>query len=143
MTFARVSEPDVVVMCRFPGQRVFEWALILPLAMPAYVVAYAYTDFLQAAGPLQTWLRSVTGWGVRDYSFPEIRSLGGAILVFSAVLMPYVYLLARAAFREQSGRADEVARSLGAGPWGRFWRVGLPLAGGAPSLIVKESYEYR
>jgi len=128
VSFTGVGLAWLVVMCRFPGQRFFEWALILPLAMPAYVVAYAYTDFLQAAGPLQTWLRSVTGWGFRDYWFPEIRSLGGAILVFSAVLMPYVYLLARTAFLQQSVSAFEVARTLGASPWQSFRQVAVPMA---------------
>ncbi len=82
----------LVVMYQFPGRRIFEWGLILPLAVPAYVVAYVYTDFLQAAGPVQTLLRDVTGWTVQDYWFPEIRSLGGAIVIFSAVLVPYTYL---------------------------------------------------
>lgn len=118
----------LVVMCRFPGRRFLEWALILPLAAPAYVLAYAYTDFLQHAGPVQTWLREITGWGPRAYWFPEIRSLGGAIVIFSSVFFPYVYLLARAAFLNQSACMLEVGRSLGAGPWTLFFRVGLPLA---------------
>ncbi|MFP4004834.1 MAG: ABC transporter permease [Alphaproteobacteria bacterium] len=118
----------LVVMCRFPGRRILEWALILPLAAPAYVLAYAYTDFLQHAGPVQTWLREVTGWGPRAYWFPEIRSLGGAVLVFASVFFPYVYLLSRAAFLNQSACMLEVGRSLGAGPWALFTRVGLPLA---------------
>jgi iron(III) transport system permease protein len=104
------------------------------LAMPAYVVAYAYTDFLQAAGPLQTWLREVTGWGVRDYWFPEIRSLGGAIVVFTAVLMPYVYLLARTAFLEQSVSAFEAARTLGRTPWSGFRSVAVPMA--RPAIVA-------
>lgn len=124
----------LVVMCEFPGRRLFEWMLILPLAMPAYVVAYAYTDFLQAAGPLQTGLRSLTGWTVRDYWFPEIRSLGGAILVFSAVLMPYVYLLARTAFLEQSVAAFEAARTLGCSPWRSFRTVAVPMA--RPAIVA-------
>ena len=128
VSFTGVGLAWLVVMCRFPGQRFFEWALILPLAMPAYVVAYAYTDFLQAAGPLQTWIRDVTGWSVRDYWFPEIRSLGGAIMIFSAVLMPYVYLLARTAFLEQSVSAFEAARTLGRSPWNSFVRVAVPMA---------------
>lgn len=86
----------LVTMCRFPGRGLFEWALILPLAVPAYVMAYAYTDFLQVAGPVQTGLRELTGLGVRDYWFPEIRSLGGAIAMLALVTYPYVYLLARA-----------------------------------------------
>lgn len=113
----------------FPGRRWLEWLLLLPLAIPAYVGAYALVDFLEYAGPVQTGLRDLFGWQTsRDYWFPEIRSLGAAILVLSAALYPYVYLLARAAFREQSASSEEVARSLGAGAFGRFWRIGLPLA---------------
>lgn len=119
----------LVVMYRFPGRRWLEWLLLLPLAIPAYVGAYALVDFLEYAGPVQTALRELFGWSsARDYWFPEIRSRGAAVLVLSASLYPYVYLLTRAAFREQSGGIYEVARALGAGPFGRFWRVGLPLA---------------
>ena len=100
-------------MYRFPGQRLLNWALVLPLAMPAYVLAYAYTDFLQVTGPVQTLLREVTGWGWRDYWFPNIRSLGGAVFVLTAALYPYVYVLARAGFAEQSMCALEVSRTLG------------------------------
>src|SRR3546814_5842605 len=89
-------------MCRFPGRRLLEWALILPLAVPAYVIAYTYTDFLQYVGPVQTLLREVTGWNAQDYWFPPIRSRGGAIAMLILVLYPYVYLLSRAAFLEQS-----------------------------------------
>ncbi|WP_370315572.1 ABC transporter permease [Roseivivax marinus] len=113
----------------FPFRGWLEWLLLLPLAIPAYVGAYALVDFLEYAGPVQTGLRQLFGWqSARDYWFPEIRSMGAAIVVLSAALYPYVYLLTRAAFREQSGSADEVARSLGAGALSRFWRVGLPLA---------------
>ena len=113
----------------FPMRRVLEWALLLPLAIPAYVGAYALVDFLEYAGPVQTWLRGVFGWQTsRDYWFPEVRSLGAAIIVLSAALYPYIYILARATFREQSATSDEVARSLGAGALGRFIRVALPLA---------------
>ncbi|MBV2361718.1 iron ABC transporter permease [Thalassococcus sp. CAU 1522] len=113
----------------FPGRRALEWLLLLPLAIPAYVGAYALVDFLEYAGPVQTALREMFGWqSARDYWFPEIRSMGAAILVLSAAMFPYVYLLARNAFREQSGASDEVAQSLGAGAFGRFRRVGLPLA---------------
>ena len=118
----------LVTAYRFPGQRVLEWALVLPLAMPAYVMAYAYTDWLQAAGPVQTLLRDITGWKVRDYWFPEIRSLPGAATMLSFALYPYVYLLARTAFLEQSRTTMEAARLAGYGAWGRFWRVALPLA---------------
>lgn len=118
----------LVVMYRFPGHRWLQWALLLPLAVPAYVGAYALVDFLEYAGPVQTALRGIMGWqDARDYAFPQIRSRGAAILVLSAALYPYVYLLARAALREQSGAGFEVARALGVGPWGRFFRVGLPL----------------
>jgi iron(III) transport system permease protein len=124
----------LVTAYRFPGRQFLQWALILPLAMPAYVMAYAYTDWLQFAGPVQTWLREATGWHAREYWFPEIRSLGGAIAVLSFALYPYVYLLARASFLDQSRAAAESARLLGYGPWGTFFRVALPLA--RPGIIA-------
>lgn len=123
-----VATAWLTTLCRFPGHGFFEWALILPLAVPAYVMAYAYTDFLQFAGPVQSWLRATSGWGAREYWFPEIRSLGGAAVIFSFVFYPYVYLLARAAFLEQAAGTIEVGRSLGYGPWRSFFRVSLPLA---------------
>lgn len=114
---------------RFPMSGWLEWLLLLPLAIPAYVGAYALVDLFEYSGPVQSWLRGTMGWtSPRDYWFPQIRSQGAAILVLTAALYPYVYLLARAAFREQSGASEEVARSLGQGPFGRFRRVGLPLA---------------
>lgn len=119
----------LVTRYRFPGVVWLQWALLLPLAIPAYVGAYALVDFLEYAGPVQTGLRAVFGWqDARDYWFPEIRSLGAAIIVLSTSLFPYVYILARAAFREQSGAGEEVAQSLGAGAVKRFWRIGLPMA---------------
>ncbi len=119
----------LVTMYRFPGRDWLAWVLLFPMAIPAYVGAYALVDFLDYSGPLQVGLRAAFGWvSARDYWFPEVRSLPTAILVLSAALYPYVYLLARAAFREQSGGSYEVARALGAGPWGLFFRVGLPLA---------------
>jgi iron(III) transport system permease protein len=119
----------LVTMYRFPGSRLLEWLLLLPLAIPAYVGAYAVVDFLEYAGPVQMAMRAAMGWtSARDYWFPDIRSRGAAVIVLAAALYPYVYLLARAAFREQPGGAYEVARSLGAGPAGLFLRVGLPLA---------------
>jgi iron(III) transport system permease protein len=124
----------LVTMCRFPGRRVFEWALILPLAVPAYVMAYAYTDFLQPAGPVQTLLRDLTGLAYRDYWFPEIRSLGGAVAMLVLVLYPYAYMLSRAAFLDQSVCALDVSRTLGCGPWSSFFRVALPLA--RPAIIA-------
>ena len=121
-------------LCRFPGRAFFAWALVLPIAMPAYVMAYAYTDFLQFSGPLQTALRGWTGWRAGDYWLPEIRSLGGAAFVLASVLYPYVYLLARTAFLEQSGSSFETARVLGMGPWRTFFRVALPLA--RPAIVA-------
>jgi len=118
----------LVTMTRFPGRRVLEIALALPLAFPAYVLAYAYTDFLDHPGWVQTTLRDLTGWGPRDYWFPEIRSLPGAAMMLTLVLYPYVYLLARAAFLQQSATAYLAARTLGRGPWTAFFRVSLPIA---------------
>ncbi|MEL6800947.1 MAG: iron ABC transporter permease [Pseudomonadota bacterium] len=118
----------LVTMTRFPGVRVFEIALALPLAFPAYVLAYAYTDLLDHPGFVQTTLRDLTGWGPRDYWFPEVRSLGGAAAMLTLVLYPYVYLLARAAFLQQSATAYLAARALGSSAWSAFFRVSLPMA---------------
>ncbi|QIE54669.1 iron ABC transporter permease [Pikeienuella piscinae] len=119
----------LVVMTEFPGRRVFDWALLAPLAVPAYIGAYALVDFFEYAGPVQVMLRGFFGWtDARDYWFPEIRTIWSAGFVLTLSLYPYVYLLARAAFREQSVCALEVARSLGCGPWTTFFRVALPLA---------------
>ncbi|WP_171132570.1 MULTISPECIES: iron ABC transporter permease [unclassified Ruegeria] len=118
----------LVTMTRFPGVRFFEIALVLPLAFPAYVLAYAYTFILDHPGIVQSTLRQVTGWGPRDYWFPEIRSTEGAAAMLVLVLYPYVYLLARAAFLQQSDRAFLAARALGNSPWAAFWRVSLPMA---------------
>lgn len=118
----------LVAVFHFPGKKFFEWALILPLAMPAYVVAYAYTDFLQFTGPVQSGLRALFGWQGPTYWFPQIRSVGGAGLLFAFVLYPYVYLLARNAFIERSPRMWDAARTLGASPWQAFLQVSLPLA---------------
>ena len=118
----------LVTRHQFPGRAAFEWALVLPLAMPAYVMAYTYTDLLQYVGPVQTALRQAFGWGRADYGFPEVRSTGGAALMFSLVLYPYVYLMARTAFIERAGGMIEVARSLGLTPWQGFVRISLPLA---------------
>ena len=124
----------LTTMCRFPGRRIFEWALLLPLAMPAYIIAYTYTGILDFAGPVQTALREWMGWGYGDYWFPQIRSIGGAITMLSLVLYPYVYLLARASFLEQSVTVMEVSRSLGDGSWRAFRRVALPLA--RPAIVA-------
>ena len=123
-----VSTAWLTAMHDFPGRRVFEWALVLPMAMPAYVLAYLYTDWLQFVGPVQTALREAFGWRRSDYWFPDVRSLGGAAAMFTLVLYPYVYLLARNAFLERSSGMLEAARTLGQGPWQVFWRVSLPLA---------------
>ena len=123
----------LVTAYRFPGQRILEWALVLPLAMPAYVMAYAYTDWLQFTGPVQGALRAFTGWQAREYWFPEIRSLGGAALLLSFALYPYVYLLARTAFLDTSRAALEAGRLAGLGAWGSFRRVALPIA--RPRLV--------
>ncbi|WP_170564214.1 ABC transporter permease [Ruegeria atlantica] len=118
----------LVTMTRFPGVRFLEIALVLPLAFPAYVLAYAYTFILDHPGIVQTTLRQVTGWGPRDYWFPEIRSTEGAAVMLILVLYPYVYLLARAAFLQQSATAFLAARALGKSPWLAFWHVSLPMA---------------
>lgn len=112
----------------FPLRRTFEWALVLPLAMPAYVMAYAYTDLLQFTGPVQSWLRATMGWTRADYLFPDVRTLGGAVVMFSFVLYPYVFMLARSAFLERGGAVIEAGRSLGMTPWRNFLRVSLPMA---------------
>lgn len=119
----------LVAMHEFPGRRWLSWAMLMPLAIPAYVGAYALVDFLDYAGPVQVALRATFGWtNAADYAFPTVRSLPFAVLVIGLSLYPYVFLLARAAFAEQSGAGYEVARALGAGPWRRFASVGLPLA---------------
>lgn len=118
----------LVAALEFPGRRFFEWAMLLPLAMPAYIVAYAYTDFLQFAGPLQSALRAAFDWQRGDYWFPDVRSIPGAAFIFVFVLYPYVYLLARAAFLARTAAMVDAARSLGLGPLATWLRVNLPLA---------------
>ena len=121
-----LSTAAAVTLFDFPGRKLFEWALLLPLAMPAYVVAYAYTDFLQFSGPLQSALRG--SFGLQGRVFPEVRSLGGAAWVFTFVLYPYVYLLARTALSERATHLMEAARLLGAPMRRRLLAVALPLA---------------
>ena len=121
-----VGSACMVTLFDFPGRRTAEWLLLLPLAMPAYVVAYAYTDFLQFAGPLQTLVREQ--WGLQGRVFPEVRSLGGAIWVFTFTLYPYVYLLVRSALGERASHLMEAARLLGAPLGRRIREVALPLA---------------
>ena len=126
VTILGLSTAAAVTLFKFPGQSFFEWALLLPMAMPAYVVAYAYTDFFQFSGLLQTFIRST--WALEGRVFPEIRSLGGAIFVFSLTLYPYVYLLARTALSERASHLMEAARLLGAPLYRRISEVALPLA---------------
>ena len=115
-----------VTLFKFPGQSFFEWALLLPMAIPAYVVAYAYTDFFQFSGTFQNFIR--TTWGLEGRVFPEIRSVGGAMVVFTLALYPYVYLLARTALSERASHLMEAARLLGAPLRRRILKVALPLA---------------
>ncbi len=133
----------LVTMCRFPGKNLFEWALLLPFAVPAYIIGYTYTDLLQYAGPVQSGLRDVMGWSRDDYWFPEIRSLGGAITVMTLVLYPYVYLLSRAAFLSQSSCLLDVSRTLGRNPWRHFIEVAVPMARpaivGGVALVLMET----
>ncbi len=124
----------LTTMLDFPGRRFYEWALVLPMAMPAYVMAYAYTDFLQFVGPVQTGLRAFFGWGAGDYWFPDVRTVGGAVTMFMFVLYPYCYILVRTAFLERAGGMLEAGRSLGLGPWGCFLHVSLPLA--RPAVVA-------
>lgn len=121
-------------MCSFPGRGIFEWALLLPMAIPAYIIAYTYTGLFEFAGPVQSSLREWTGWGYGDYWFPPIRSLEGAALMLSLVLYPYVYLLTRAAFLNQSLCVLDVSRTLGNSPFRTFMRVALPLA--RPAIVA-------
>ena len=127
-TLLGVGTAWLVTHFDFPLRRVFDWMLLLPLAMPAYVMAYAYTDLLQFVGPVQSGLRELMGWTRADYRFPEVRSTGGAVCMLSLVLYPYVYMLTRTAFLERGTALLEAARSMGLGPWQRLWRVSLPMA---------------
>ena len=118
----------LVTMYSFPGARILRWALVLPLAVPAYLMAYVYTDLLEVSGPVQTALRDLTGLTPREYWFPNVRTVGGGIFVMGFVFYPYVYLLARASFLEQSMCALEVSRTLGRSAAQSFYAVALPLA---------------
>ena len=118
----------LVTTCRFPGSRALQWALLLPLVLPTYIIGYAYADLLAFAGPLQTALRRATGWGHGDYWFPDLGSAGGVAVLFTLVLYPYVYLAARSAFLAQSRALIEASRIFGHGPWRTFFGVGLSLA---------------
>ncbi|CAB0149491.1 Molybdenum transport system permease protein ModB [Pseudidiomarina piscicola] len=129
-----VGSAWLTTSCRFPGQRILSWALLLPLAMPAYITAYTYTGMLDYSGVVQTSLRDLFDLSYGDYWFPQIRSVGGAIVVLSLVLFPYVYLITRATFLQQSATTLEAGRSLGLSPWQCFWRIALPLA--RPAIVT-------
>jgi iron(III) transport system permease protein len=133
----------LVTMTEFPGRRWLAWALFLPLAMPAYVSAFVYSDLLQFAGPVQSGLRHLFGWQRGDYWFPDFLSLQGAVALFIFSFYPYVFMLARAAFLDQSVCVLEVGRTLGLGPWQRFFRIALPLArpmiAGGVALVLMET----
>jgi iron(III) transport system permease protein len=121
-----VSSAWVINRYDFAGRRILEWMLLLPAAIPAYIIAYSYTEFFEYAGPLQSGLRHLFGWqSPRDYWFPEIRSLGGAILVMASVLYPYIYMVTRIAFRLTPASLFEIALVHNRS---QFWQVGLPLA---------------
>lgn len=123
-----VSSAWLITMCEFPGRRIFEWASILPFAIPAYLMAYIYTDFLDIAGPFQTTIRNLFGLGIEEYWFPNIRSVEGAILIMSLAFYPYVYMLARSSFLEQSTSLLEASRIMGYSTWQSFFKVALPVA---------------
>nr|MDQ2695040.1 ABC transporter permease subunit [Pseudomonadota bacterium] len=121
----------LTVMCEFPGRRLFDWALMMPLAVPAYVLAFIAVGLLDFSGPLQSGLRSLLGPG---HWLPPIRSPGGVVAVMVLVLYPYVYMLARAAFIGQGRNTLEAARVLGLGPWAAFFRVAIPMA--RPAIVA-------
>ena len=131
-----VTTAWMVTNFEFPLRRFFVWAQLLPLAMPAYIIAYTYTGLLDYAGPLQTILRNMFGPGISDW-LPEVRSLGGAMVMLSLVLYPYVYLLARAAFLQQSVAVQDASRLLGCDAWQSFRLVALPMA--RPAIIAGTS----
>ncbi|ELI5720072.1 iron ABC transporter permease [Vibrio fluvialis] len=124
----------LMAMCRLPGEKVLQWALVLPLAIPGYIVGYIFTGWFDYAGPIQVWLREQTGWMAGEYYFPDIRSLAGASIVLALVLYPYVYLMCRAAFMEQNVSLLQSARLLKCSPWESFRRISLPLV--RPSISV-------
>ena len=130
--FFGVTTAWIVVRYEFPGRHIIQWALLLPATIPAYLIAYTYTDFLEYAGPLQVLIRDFFGWdNARDYWFPEIRSMGGAILVMGAVLYPYVYIITRTAYLLTPASLFEVGRMNGSN---MFWGVAFPLA--RPAIVA-------
>lgn len=133
----------LVASCTFPGRRYFDWLLVLPLAAPAYVLAYAYTDLLEVSGPVQGAIRQLLGLGIDEFAISGIRSLPGAAAMLALVLYPYIYLLARTSFATRSGAQFEAARVLGLSPGRAFWRVALPAArpaiAGGLALVLMET----
>lgn len=124
----------VLTQFQIPGRRYLQWLVLLPMAMPAYIIAYTYTGLLDFSGPVQSGIREYSGLGYGDYWFPEIRSLGGAICMLALVLYPYVYMLARSAFREQSASLQEVSRTMGLSRAQHFTKVAFPLA--RPAILT-------
>lgn len=126
----------LIAMCDFPGRQYFQWLLMLPLAMPAYVVAYIYTDLFDFSGPIQRALRALfqSDVAIGQYWFFEIRNVPGAALMLALVLYPYLYLIARTAFLEQGSHLFQVSRSLGKKPWQSFRRIAMPLC--RPAIVV-------
>lgn len=133
----------LVASCEFPGRRYFDWLLVLPLAAPAYVLAYAYTDLLEVSGPVQGGIRQLLGLSIHEFAISGIRSLPGAAAMLALVLYPYIYLLARTSFATRSGAQFEAARVLGLSPGRAFWRVALPAArpaiAGGLALVLMET----
>jgi iron(III) transport system permease protein len=134
VTFLGTIAAGLVTLCQFPGRKFWQWALLLPMAAPAYILAYTYTEFLEYYGPVQSLLRRLFGWqNAQEYWFPAIRSLTGAIVLMTLVLYPYVYLLARSAFINQANATLEASRSLGCQPLESFIKVALPMA--RPAIV--------
>ena len=130
-----VAAAWLVVGFDFPLRRIFSWALVLPLAVPPYLAAYAFAEFFLYTGPVQGLVRAIFGFEtIRDYWFPDIRSTGGAAFVMASVLYPYVYLTTRIVFLMQGRNIADVARTLGASPAKVFWRVLLPVA--RPAIVA-------
>lgn len=142
-SFFGISTAWLVAATEFPGRKFLSWLLVLPLAAPAYVIAYLYTDLLNFSGPVQSWLRITFALNAGDYWFPTIRSLPGAALLLSLVLYPYIYLLARAAFGARAGVHFEAARTLGRSPASAFFHIALPAArpaiAGGLALVLMET----
>ena len=138
-----VSCAWLVTIYDFPGRRWLSWALVLPIAIPAYINAYTYADLLEFYGPVQSFIRSSFGYEYQDYWFPSIRNLPGAAITLSLVLYPYVYLLSRAAFLNQSQSQWWAARSLGASSSAAFFKIALPSArpaiAGGVALVLMET----